>query len=202
MQQLDHVSRETNEKLNNYNDLLHKWQAKINLVSPSTLPDSWDRHIVDSAQIVPLIPSQAQTLYDFGSGAGFPGLVIAMMRPDMEVHLVESDSKKCAFLQTVSRETGAKVFVENERVEKVVAANPAPDVVSARALASLAELLQYSAPWIAQNPALTLIFPKGAQAAQEVAEARKNWQFDLLETPSQTDNSARILVLTNVRNSV
>jgi len=192
------VSRETRERLELYQKLLIKWQAKINLVSPFTLADAWTRHFIDSAQMAVLIPDGAKTLYDFGSGAGFPGLVIAVLRPEITVHLVESDSKKCAFLQVVSRETETPVTVLNQRVEAVVAAHPAPDIITARALSSLSELLEYAAPWVAQNPALRLIFPKGAQAAQEVATARHNWDFTLAETVSQTDREARILSLSNV----
>lgn len=193
------VSRETHTRLKQYQALLEKWQAKINLISPATLPDSWARHFEDSAQIVPLVPASTNggpvVLYDLGSGAGFPGLVIAIMRADVALTLVESDSKKCAFLQTVSRETGVPVKVDNRRIEAAAEDLPAPDVVSARALASLSELLDLCRPWIDANPALTLIFPKGARADEEVAAARKIWGFELSEVTSQTEPGAKILTL-------
>src|SRR5689334_12618331 len=108
---LDGVSRETTDKLRVYHDLLIKWQNSINLISPNTVSEAWERHFLDSVQLSPLIPPTAGTLYDIGTGAGFPGLVLAILRPELPVSLIESDSKKCAFLQTVSRETGTKVTV-------------------------------------------------------------------------------------------
>lgn len=196
------VSRETLERLKTYQALLEKWQAKINLVSPTTISDAWSRHFEDSAQVAAALPAPkdgATVLYDLGSGAGFPGLVLATMRSDVALTLIESDSKKCAFLQTVSRETGVAVRVDNRRIEAAAADLPAPDVVSARALASLSELLALCAPWIEANPALTLIFPKGTRAAEEVAEARKSWEFDLSEIASQTERGAKILTLKQCR---
>ncbi|AGH96862.1 rRNA small subunit methyltransferase, glucose inhibited division protein GidB [Micavibrio aeruginosavorus EPB] len=189
------VSRETEEKLSHYRALLEKWQAAINLVSPATLPEADTRHFKDSLQVLPLVPVAAQTLYDLGSGAGFPGLVLAIARPDLAVTLVESDQKKCSFLSTVSRETKAGATIANERIEMATANRPAPDVITARALAALPALLDLVAPWVAANPAITLIFPKGARAEEEVAEARKTWAFDLAEHQSATDPAARILVL-------
>lgn len=196
---LNSVSRETEGRLKTYLALLEKWQAKINLISPTTLPDAWDRHFVDSAQVEPLVPYGAKNLYDLGCGAGFPGLVLAIMRPELSVSLIESDAKKCAFLQTVSRETGASAKIENRRIEDAAVSLPAPDVISARALASLDKLLDYCAPWITDNPALVFIFPKGAQAQSEIDEAARKWEFQVQSTPSITDSAAQILVLSSVR---
>ncbi len=199
MKPLNHVSRETQERLEQYYGLLLKWQERINLISPATVKDAWDRHFVDSVQLLPLIPDTAKTLYDLGSGAGFPGMVLAVARGDIAVTLVESDAKKCAFLQSVSRETGAKVSVANERIERVAERLAAPDVITARALASLELLLKYCRPWILANPELVLIFPKGEQAAQEMEAARAaDWIFDVAETVSETDRNARILTLSNI----
>lgn len=220
MQPLKSVSRETLEKLKTYQALLEKWQAKINLISPATLPDAWSRHFEDSAQLAPLLPlvdtarTSALRLYDLGTGAGFPGLVLAMMRPDLAVTLVESDSKKCAFLQTVSRETKTPVTVDNRRIEAAAAdvlpliSNDlsvengqnmiVPDIVTARALASLDVLLGLCAPWIKANPNLILIFPKGIRAGEEILEAKLKWRFDYSEAPSATENGAKILRLSNV----
>lgn len=196
------VSHETQGRLEQYLALLLKWQERINLISPATINDAWDRHFVDSLQLLPLIPSAAKTLYDLGSGAGFPGMILAVSRADLVVTLIESDAKKCAFLQTVSRETGAKVSVINERIEKAAERLPAPDAITARALAPLESLLKYCHPWIKAKPDLVLIFPKGEQAAQEMEAAQAaDWIFDVTETVSQTDRNARILTLTNISKS-
>jgi 16S rRNA (guanine527-N7)-methyltransferase len=145
--------------LRHYQALLVKWQEKINLVSPTTIQDSWKRHFEDSLQLLPLVPEGAKTLYDLGCGAGFPGLVLAMARPDLAVTLVESDAKKCAFLTAVSRETGVQVTIQNSRIEAATATLPPPDIITARALASLEKLFDLAHPWLASNP--VLIFPKG-----------------------------------------
>lgn len=200
MKPLENVSPDAQVRLEQYHDLLLKWQAKINLVSPTTIPDAWERHFVDSVQLVQYLPASGQIMYDLGSGGGFPGLIMAILRPELEVHLVESDGKKCAFLQTVSRETKTKVFIHNERIEKVVAATEAaPAIVSARALASLDQLLNYCKPWIKSRPDMTFLFPKGEQNQQEITVSREKWDFDLTEAVSKTDPKARILTLSHVR---
>ncbi len=190
------VSRETRAKFDLYDILLQKWQASINLVSGSTLKDSENRHFLDSVQLCRYIPDSARTLYDIGSGAGFPGLVIAAARPDLSVHLIETDQKKCVFLQTVSREIGAPVKVHTGRAERV--SLPAPDVVTARAVADLGLLLELTERWWSSWSGMTLIFPKGIAARDEVRTARLRYRFDCTEHPSVTDKSATILVLTNV----
>lgn len=194
---MDDVSRETESALRTYQALLLKWQKKINLISPTTMVDSWIRHFEDSAQLLPLIPTGAKTLYDLGSGAGFPGLVLAIARPDIAVTLIESDAKKCAFLQAVSRETGAVVTVKNARIQSAVTELPVPDLVTARALAPLESLLKYAAPWA---ESATLIFPKGENWQAEIDAAKQvGWTFDYEAIPSKTEKNARILVLKNVR---
>lgn len=192
------VSRETDLKLRRYHDLLVEWQGMMNLVSKNSLPHAWERHFEDSLQVLPLLPAGPAVLADIGSGAGFPGMVIAIARPDIKVHLVESIAKKCRFLDTVSRETNIPVSIHNVRIESVAGTFKA-DIVTARALANLSALLDYAAPWVKANPAVSLIFMKGMQADSEVQEAQKTWSFDLKEIPSRTDENAKILVLTNVR---
>ncbi len=193
---LEDVSQETLEKLRLYHALLLKWQQKINLISPNTVPDAWDRHFVDSAQIAPLIGTDVKTIADLGSGAGFAGLVVAILRPDIYVTMIESDAKKCAFLQTVSRETGVPVTVVNERIERASAHVSAPDLVMARALAALPALLEYAKPWLECRPGLRTIFPKGAQFQGEIDEAHRcGWSFSCDIVPSRTDAQARILCL-------
>ncbi len=193
------LSSETEEKLHAYETLLVKWQAKINLVSPATLSQAWQRHFLDSLQLRALCPPDAKIALDLGAGAGFPGMVLAIVFPELAMHLVESDAKKCAFLQAVSRETKTPVSIHNQRIE-VFAQDEAlrPDLITARALASLTELLTYCEPWISRNPSLTLIFPKGAQSASEIGEARQIWDFDCVEKQSETDEKARILILKSV----
>lgn len=196
------VPRETEDRLRAYHALLLKWQDKINLISPSTVSTAWDRHFIDSLQLVPLIPEGAKALYDLGSGAGFPGLVLAITRPDLAVTLIESDAKKCAFLAAVSRETGVQVTIANERIEAATARLPAPDLITARALKSLHELLDWVWPWARLKPDLQAIFPKGAQFSDEIAAASTaGWTFDCAEFPSHTDPGARILRLSDISKS-
>lgn len=187
-------------KLEKYLELLNKWAKVINLVSPTTLPDAKRRHFLDSVQLIRFIPEGTKTLFDIGSGAGFPGLVIALECPDIQVHLIESDTKKCSFLSTVSRETNTPVIIHNQRIESVdTPSDTKPDVITARALASLAELLDLTSPWWTDNPQITLIFPKGAKAKEEVVEAQKKYGFEVVSHPSVTDENAQILVIGKVK---
>lgn len=187
-------------RLRQYQTLLLKWQERINLISPSTAGDSWSRHFLDSLQVVGLLPQTPAVLYDLGSGGGFPGMVLAMACPHLSVTLVESDSKKCAFLQAVSRETGTAVTIVNERIEAAARSLPAPDIISARALASLPDLLSYSHPWVRQNPNLQAVFLKGARFEEEMAQAKtEGWLFHVKQKPSETDPAGRILWLSDIQ---
>lgn len=188
------------KSLSIYKALLLKWSKAINLVAPSTLSEVEVRHFEDSLQILPYLPDDAHVLFDFGSGAGFPALVLAMARPDVEVHLFESDQRKCSFLSTVSRETFVPVLIHNDRVENVDKESlPQPDVITARALASLSELLQLSRPWwdsCSNSP--IFIFPKGERADEEIVAARELFDFGLEKIPSRTDPRASLLILSDV----
>lgn len=192
------VSRETIERLEIYYQLLIKWQRAINLVSPTTIPDAWNRHFVDSAQILPLIPARVITIADLGCGGGFPGLVLAILEPRFEMHLIESDEKKCQFMRNVSRETNTPVTIHNKRIEHVYD-DVRPDMVSARALASLERLLGYCKPWRQTNPALEYLFLKGVKADNELAEACELYDFSCDSYPSETDPQAQILHIRDVR---
>lgn len=192
------VSRETIERLEIYFQALIKWQRAINLVSPTTIPDAWRRHFVDSAQILPLIPRHVTTIADLGCGGGFPGLVLAILEPRFDVHLIESDEKKCQFMRNVSRETNASVTIHNKRIEHAYD-DVRPDMVSARALASLERLLGYCEPWRQTNPALEYLFLKGVKANSELAEAREFYDFSCDSYPSETDPQAQILHICDVR---
>jgi len=192
------VSRETREKLEIYHALLLKWQKAINLISPKTIDEAWIRHFVDSAQIAKYVSRESKTIADLGSGAGFPGLVLAMLRPDLNIHLVESDERKCQFLRTVSRETSVDVTVHNVRIEDATN-GISPDIVTARALADLTLLLEYVQPWVEANPALSCLFLKGARAEAELSEAReRGFAFDSTLHVSLTDPQARIVNLQNI----
>ena len=189
---ISNVSRETFDDLTVYADLLRKWTPKINLVAKSTLDDLWARHFLDSIQMLDHIPQDAQTIVDLGSGGGFPGLVLAIClksKPDATVHLVESDQRKCVFLQTVSRETSANVVVHNKRIEEVDGLNAG--LVTARALASLDKLLSYARHHL--QPDGAALFLKGAGVETELTEAQKNWTFEADLIPSQTHPDGRIV---------
>lgn len=185
------------KRLKVYQALLVKWQEKINLVSSNTIENAWERHFLDSAQIKELMPDNAKTLFDLGCGAGFPGLVLAMMNEELDAHLVESDQKKCSFMKSVSRETSTKVNVQSVRIE-AFKTDIIPDVITARALADLPKLFNYCERWIVQNPNLTLIFPKGQAADIELKSLQNDWRFELQQVQSITDNQAKILKFTNV----
>ena len=162
---LTSVSRETGERCAVHLALLEKWQGKINLVGPATLRDPWRRHTLDSAQLLPLLPESTQTLVDLGSGAGFPGLVLAILGvPD--VHLIESDQRKVAFLREVAAATDTKITIHCRRIDAVPPFSA--QVVTARALAPLASLLPLALPFLRVGG--VCLFPKGAQADREIAE--------------------------------
>lgn len=188
------VSRETLARLQAHAELLAQWSARINLVASSTLADPWRRHFLDSAQLYPLIPAAADSLIDLGSGAGFPGLVLAIMGVK-GVELVESDARKCAFLREAARLAGVAVTVRNARIE-AVPARPVI-VVTARGCARLERLLLYSQRFI--GPETVCLFAKGEQAGHELAVAQQVWDFDVTSHPSRTDPRGVILCLSRVR---
>jgi 16S rRNA (guanine527-N7)-methyltransferase len=192
------VSRETKERLQVYADLLRKWNPRINLVGKSTVPDLWRRHFQDSVQLHDLAPHPVAHWADLGSGGGFPGLVIAILGmpsgSPARVTLVESDQRKCAFLRTVIRETGAPATVVAGRIEEVPPL--AADVLSARALADLDTLLAMTARHLA--PGGTALFPKGASWREEVEAAQTTWNFSHGIAKSETDTASVILSITGV----
>ncbi|MGE4610308.1 MAG: 16S rRNA (guanine(527)-N(7))-methyltransferase RsmG [Paracoccaceae bacterium] len=187
------VSRETTERLKAYSSLLKKWNPKINLVAKSTIPDLWQRHITDSAQLWKLAPSGKKNWLDIGSGAGFPGLVIAAIAaekaPDLLVTLVESDRRKSVFLQTAAREMGVSVKVITKRIE--VLEPQSADILSARALSSLPQLLEFTK--LHRKPDGISLFPKGIRVDSELTEASTCWHMSYQTFPSMTDADAVIL---------
>lgn len=188
------VSRETLARLEIYGALLRKWSKAINLVAPDSLPDLWRRHLLDSAQLARLLPSRTGRIADLGSGAGFPGLVLAILGCG-EIHLVESDRRKAQFLREVSRETGAGATVHTERIEELSPLS-AP-VVTARALAPLDRLLDYVQRHLVAG-GLALL-PKGRGWQDELAAAERRWAFAAAVHPSESDPEARILAISALR---
>ena len=187
------VSRETEERLSVYVELLRRWQRVKNLVGPATLDHVWFRHVADSAQLVAFCPD-ARTWADMGSGAGFPGLVTAILlrdEPGAHVHLVESNSRKCAFLREVIRETGAPAVVHAARIEDVMPTLPLVDAVSARALAPLSQLVLWGKRLI--DAGSVGVFPKGEEFAGESATVDAD--YDVEAIPSRTHSGARILLV-------
>ncbi len=182
------VSRETLDRLAAYGDLLRRWQGRVNLVGAATLDDLWHRHMFDSAQLLPLLPEGTRTLVDLGSGAGFPGLVLSIMGVP-EVHLVDSNQRKAAFLREAVRVSGANAVVHASRIEDL---RPFPaDVVTARAVAPVDRLLAYAAPYLA--PGGVCIFHKGRAIENELTALDEIWKMRLDRIPSRTDPSATIL---------
>jgi 16S rRNA (guanine527-N7)-methyltransferase len=187
------VSRETEDKLRAYAELLTKWQAKINLVGPATIPDLWRRHFLDSAQLFPHLPDGP--VLDLGSGAGFPGLVLAVMRGQGDpVHLVESDGRKGAFLREAARITGAPAVIHTSRIEALKIFEIG--AVTARALAPVATLLALAEPFL--TPSVQCLFLKGERLEDELTEAGKDWKMTLDRIPSVSDPNGFILSLKEV----
>ncbi|HTQ33087.1 MAG TPA: 16S rRNA (guanine(527)-N(7))-methyltransferase RsmG [Stellaceae bacterium] len=187
------VSRETMERLEAYAALLLGWSARINLVGRTTLSDVWRRHFLDSAQLLPLLPPLAQSLVDLGSGAGFPGLVLAIVGvPGVE--LIEADSRKAAFLREAARITATDVTVRGCRIEAV--APHAVDVVTARGCAPIDRLLALGERFIGPNT--VCVFPKGAHVDEELTEANKAWTMSVERHDSRTDPAGCVLLLHQV----
>jgi 16S rRNA (guanine527-N7)-methyltransferase len=182
-------------------ELLREWQRAHNLVAASTLQHIWVRHVADSLQLLEHAPQDFQTWFDLGSGAGFPGLVVAIAckhNRRAQFTLVESNRKKAAFLRAVIRETGAAGEVATERIETLGARmRGRADIISARALAALPLLLEWSAPY-ARNDTV-LLLPKGQDVVHELEAAAKSWDFDVVSFASATDPGGRILAIRRLR---
>jgi len=187
------VSRETLARLTAYVDLLTKWNQRINLIGPQTIADIWRRHILDSAQLIRFLPQERGTLVDIGTGAGLPGMVLAILGLS-DIHLVESDARKAAFLMEASRVTGAKVHIHISRIESI-AAIPAAHVVS-RALAPLSLLLGYAERFL--KPGASCYFHKGSHWSDELADARQTWHFTPTIHQSLSDPLGVVLQLESI----
>ena len=186
------VSRESLARLEVLASVLENWQRHINLIAPSTLAEIWHRHILDSAQLLPLIPKGVEAIADLGSGGGFPSLVLAAIQP-AKVHLFESNAKKAAFLEEALRQLKVEAVVHRQRLElrKAPPNMPKVQVVTARAFASLHELLAYAEPFMAQGA--TGLFHKGQDVDAELTQAAKSWKITAQKHSSLTDSKAVIL---------
>jgi len=187
------VSRETLERLEAYAELLKRWSGRINLVSRNTLGDLWRRHFLDSAQLLPFIPAQTRSLVDLGSGAGFPGVVLAILGVS-GVELIESDARKSVFLREAARIANAPVKIVDSRIETV---NPhTADVVTARACAPLDKLLPLAQRFIGPNT--LCLFLKGEQVEEELTATRRRWRMTAARHPSRADPRGVILKLEHI----
>jgi len=189
------VSRETLDRFEAYLALLRHWQKRINLVAASTLADPWRRHMLDSAQLVPLLSAGTRTVVDLGAGAGFPGLPIALLAPKpIEVLLIESDVRKCAFLAEAIREFGAPARVISARIEDIPVRDI--DVAVARACAPLAKLLGLARPLLC--PGGRALFLKGRRAEEELTVAGQAWTMTLVRHASRTDPDSSIIEASDI----
>lgn len=192
------VSRETVDRLRAYEVLLRRWQHTINLVGPSTLDDPWRRHFLDSAQLFPLAPAGARSWVDVGSGAGFPGLVLALLGAH-QTHLVESDARKAAFLREVARATDAPVIVHatrSEAVSRETLGGASADVITARAVAPPGAVFDMTSA--VRGSATVYLLLMGREYAGPLTDARNAWKMELDEFPSQSDPSSRVLRIQGV----
>ena len=190
------VPRETLAAFDSYAALLNEWQSRMNLIGPSTLPVMWERHFSDSAQLLALAGTGHSWL-DIGAGAGFPGIVIALLDPMAQLTLVESIAKKCRFLAEVTAVLGLRdrVTIENRRIETLP--RQKFDIVTARALASLDQLFEWGLPHAGSGTRWLL--PKGVRVEAELTIAIERFAFDYALVPSRTDHAARIVVASGVK---
>ena len=190
------VSRETLGRLDRFVATLLAWQKRINLIAPASVGEIWTRHVADSLQLLPLAPA-ARVWLDLGSGGGFPGLAIACAladTPAARVHLIESNGKKAAFLREAVRVTGAPTIVHQARIAHMgTRPDESIEVVTARALAPLNDLLGLAEPWMKRGA--QALFPKGQDVGAELTEASKCWKMTADLVPSRTDPKARIVMI-------
>lgn len=186
------VSRESFTRLGLYVDILLRWQTRLNLIGPATIKDVWTRHILDSVQLLPYLPEQNAPIAELGSGAGIPGLVVAIVS-QRQVHLFESNTKKCAFLREAARVTSTRADIHNIRLETLTSASAIPEVgcVVARALAPLKTLLTYAEPFLIRGA--TGLFHKGQDVDSELTEATKYWKIKFERHQSMVESESVIL---------
>jgi 16S rRNA (guanine527-N7)-methyltransferase len=184
------VSRETLARLDRVIATLDDWRMRSNLIGPKEWPQIWTRHVGDSVQLLDRIPDTAKVV-DLGSGAGFPGLVIAAARPAGHVTLMESVGKKCAFLRAAIEAADLPATVYQGRIESAPPIEA--DYITARAFAPMPQLLDYAAPWLCNGA--TGVFPKGERWKEELTAAQQRWNFAYQAIPSRSGGSGVILIV-------
>ena len=193
------VSRETLARLEGYGAELEKWNRQINLVAKSTISTLWERHVLDCVQIFKFRQPNDLKWVDMGSGGGLPGLIVGILAkelaPEMQTVLIESDHRKSSFLRQISAKYGLNCQIVSKRIEDVPPQNA--NIISARALASLSELLHLGEPHLTTNGRFVLM--KGQRYSEEITLAKQEWTFDVAATVSLTDSEARILELQNIK---
>ena len=194
------VSRETFKNLNRFVDILTAWNTKMNLVSRNSMADIWTRHVADSFELYQYLNAGAKRVYDIGSGAGFPAIVLAIaaneQMPDLSFTLIESITKKTVYLNDVKNKLGLKnVQIINDRSENLKL--PPADFVTARAVAGLNKLFLYALPFASKNT--VLILPKGETFLNEVREAENFWNFDLEVKKNSVHETGVVLLVSHLR---
>ena len=197
---MQYVSRETYDKFKIYSETLIKWQKSINLISNKTLEFIWSRHILDSAQLYKYTSNINGNILDFGSGAGFPGLILAMMG-NKNINVVESDEKKCIFIKEVARLSNTKINIHNSRIEKLTFIKP--ELITARALAPLEKLIEYIEDYMKKDDSLRkeipkLLFLKGKNYKEELLGLKKIRKFNIKILPSISDKYGKVLYIENI----
>ena len=188
------VSRETYERLKSYQELLLKWQTKINLIGPDTVTDVWQRHFIDSIQLWPLLKNPKAKSVDLGSGAGFPGMVLAILGAS-DMHLIESDGKKVVFLKEVARLTQTPITIHQNRIEELSIANV--ETIFSRACSPLSTLFSYAENYVSRET--ICLFHKGKNCSKELLDSQLEWLFDCSIHPSITESQSGIVEVTNLR---
>jgi 16S rRNA (guanine527-N7)-methyltransferase len=194
------VSRESRSRLRLYAELLARWQKQINLISHDSFASLWDRHVADSLQLRPYIGEAERTIIDLGSGAGLPGLVLALAYPEYQVILIESNGKKAAFLREVARQARISIKILHERIERIDSKpyRSKSPIITARALAPLQDLLELARPLLISGRSL---FHKGQDVGRELTEATKTWTIQYIRHPSVVDPKGTILEILEARHS-
>lgn len=190
MREIVPLTDEQMARLELYVKLLEQWQKRMNLVSQGSLNDIWQRHILDSVQVLALLPSDKKIIIDLGSGAGFPGMVLAALTPH-EIHLVESNGKKCAFLQELNLVLKTNAIIHQRRIEEIH--DLKADYITARACAPLDKLLKYAYPLLKTDG--KCLFLKGQKAQEELTESLKRWKMSIEMIRSVSDPTGTILQL-------
>jgi len=194
------ISCEQEAALSSYVSLLLKWNKAHNLIGKRTEKEIWERHILDCAQLVKYIPDNTKTITDLGSGAGLPGIILAILNPNIEIHLVESNSKKAAFLREFCQKTQlSNVRLHNQRVENLNSLES--DIITARAFAKIDEILKISQHFLHKNSVLILL--KGISLDEELKQAAENWRFEkevfssIIRNKNSRDSEAGFVIVMN-----